>query len=156
MAGGRTAFPATRQEKAVFFMCLLRGKLAPVTFAVLYGSVMALGQALHLLPGLDHFLGSSGRLGSTGHCCCHHHCGNEPEPGTSDYPSDSSAGKSSAGCPVCNFLALFQDRPSKFSPLTQVEPVELAVCLCPRSPCCEPIRLHSARGPPGALRCPLT
>lgn len=139
--GGRAAFPCDIVvELWFFFMYMLRGKYAPAIFAVLYGSIMGLGQALHFLPGLGHFSSPIGHC-----CCCHHDCDSDPIP---DKTARQNAYESSVDCPICNFLALCQDRPADPPPLINSEQVYWTVFSGHPSVYCEPMRLHSARGPP--------
>jgi hypothetical protein len=109
---------------------------------------MTLGQALHMLPGMDHFSGSQG------HCCCCCHSADDSKPDDSkpapDRASFGSTGQPAEDCPICDLLALCQNRPADPPALVYNERVEQSVCASPSLPHSEPPRLPSARGPPNA------
>lgn len=123
-------------------MRLSRYQLAPALLAVLYGALATLGQALHFLPGLDHYSPAAADC-----CCCHHHDETPPDEGQ----TDNSLPQPCDDCPVCEVLARAQQRAAEVPPLAVGELVFPALCGEIPAPRLEPIRLISVRGPPLTL-----
>lgn len=124
-------------------MHLSRRHLAPAIYAVIYGSIVALGQALHSLPGLEH-----SEQAASASCCCHYHC--ESEPKTSDSGGQETPDQHD-DCPICHFLGLAKLKPASFLLTTQHEALYYEPVQVPADPGIAPVRLFSARGPPPAV-----
>ena len=127
------------ENQAVFFMRLRSLPFAPALMAVVYGSLVTLGQALHFLPGLDHFSAPEPC------CCCHSHA---PHDSGGKHSSESTP-EETHDCPICDFLGLSQERPLEIHAPAIGDLVALAPCGEIPLFICEPLRLVSARGPPG-------